>query len=95
MTAGLVLTVAATAILLWGLQAILRLRSRQTFRIARLSEGEFLVSFEEPTDEEVAHVAHAILRELGWKDPEIEDRIAPVTAMPVDPMARRRWRRVS
>jgi hypothetical protein len=77
-----VLAVVATAIVLLGVQSILRVRSRQRFRISRLNDREFLVSFEEPTDQEVALVAHAILRELGWKDSEVEGPIAPVLHMP-------------
>jgi hypothetical protein len=82
MIAALVLAVVATAILVVGAQSFQRGRSRQRFRISRLNEREFLISFEEPTDEEVAHVAHAILLELGWKDPVIEGPVAPVLAMP-------------
>jgi hypothetical protein len=82
MIAGPAMTVVATAILVWGVQSIARFRSRRRFRVTRLSDREFLISFEEPTDEEVAHVAHAILRELGWKDQAVEGRIAPVLAMP-------------
>jgi hypothetical protein len=85
MIAGPALTVVATAILVWGVQWIRQLRSRRRFRVTRLSEREFLISFEEPTDEEVAHVAHAILRELGWKDAKLDGPIAPVLAMPVRP----------
>jgi hypothetical protein len=83
MIAGPALTVVATAILVWGVQSVHRLRSRRRFRVTRLSEREFLISFEEPTDEDVANVAHAILRELGWKDPELDGPIAPVLAMPL------------
>jgi hypothetical protein len=82
MMAALVLAMVATAIFVVGVQSIQRVRSRQRFRISRLNEREFLISFEEPTNEEVARVAHAILRELGWKDPVIEGPIAPVIAMP-------------
>jgi hypothetical protein len=78
----MVLAVIATAIAVAGVQSFLRVRSRQRFHISRLNEREFLVTFEEPTDQEVALVAHAILRELGWKDSEVEGPLAPVLAMP-------------
>jgi hypothetical protein len=77
-----VLAVVATAVVVLGVQSIFRVRSRQRFRIARLNDREFLVTFEEPTDQEVALVAHAILRELGWKDSEVEGPIAPVLPLP-------------
>jgi hypothetical protein len=77
-----VLVVVATAVVVLGVQSIFRVRSRQRFRIARLNDREFLVTFEEPTDQEIALVAHAILRELGWKDLEVEGPIAPVLPLP-------------
>jgi hypothetical protein len=77
-----VLIVMVTAVVVLGVQSIFRVRTRQRFRISRLNDREFLVTFEEPTDQEVALVAHAILRELGWKDSEVEGPIAPVVAMP-------------
>ena len=77
-----ILAVVATAVVVLGVQSLLRVRTRQRFRISRLNDREFLVTFEEPTDQEVALVAHAILRELGWKDREVEGPIAPVVAMP-------------
>ena len=100
-----VLTAIATAVVILAAQALMRHRSRQTFWITRVSDREFRISFEEPTEEQVAHVAHAVLRELGWADPPIESRSGPV-AVPIDrddagqvhPLAgrvRRRSRRVS
>jgi hypothetical protein len=78
------LTAVATAVLIFAVQAIMRLRSRQTFRITRLSDREYRISFEQPTEEDVVHVAHTVLRELGWNDEPGEARIAPLVALRSD-----------
>jgi hypothetical protein len=94
-TTDLVVTVAATTALLCGAYALRRLQRRQTFRVTRISDSEFRVSFEQPTDEQVAKVAHAILRELGWMDSREGTDVAPVVPMPGERMTgRRRPRRV-
>jgi hypothetical protein len=91
----LVMTAAATTVVLLVAYVVQRLQHRQTFRVTRLSESEFRVTFEQPTTEQVAQVAHAILRELGWMDGREEAGVAPVLRMPDERRAgRRRHRRV-